>query len=228
MPDRFLPTITNSSDDEDVQDDIQGPPSDTNGRFAEPTGPGPQSNPHDADHTGDLANCTRLIINGQILYIAANRTIYVDTNRYESTVYITDHADFPRESALRTQNHGVDTTAPTLKARIQRLRVQAPIYTSLSQTKVSGLKENQGRPKLSRRIASCRPQQLVVMKKAEALDLSYRGPILPPLHAESTQSPVPLSATAVVDQGIVLTLASMPSLRAEMLNILPIMQLKRV
>jgi hypothetical protein len=121
----------------------------------------------------------------------------------------------------------MSTTAPTLKPRIKHFRVKAHIYTSLSQTKVSGLQEDPTLPELSRHMESCRLQQLVVMKKSKGLALLQREPILPLLHAESARLPVLLSETVAVGQGRVLTLAAMPCLRAEMLNILPILQLKR-
>jgi hypothetical protein len=121
------------------------------------------------------------------------------------------------------QGHRMGTTAPTLKPRIQHFMAKAPIYTSLSQTKVSGLQEDPTPPDLSRHMESFRLQQLVVMKKSKAVALSQRVPILPLLHAESAR----FSETIAVGQGIVLTLAATPCLRTEMLNILPILQLKR-
>ncbi|OCT53347.1 hypothetical protein CLCR_10310 [Cladophialophora carrionii] len=91
------PTLTNSSDAQDVQEELHEHPSATDERVPESTRPGPQPMPHDPDHTDSLTQCTRLIIDGRVLYIEGNRTVYIDTGRRQTTVSITDHAEFVDE-----------------------------------------------------------------------------------------------------------------------------------
>ena len=94
-----------SGDEQSVQEETKDYSSTQHEHVPISEGPGTEQLARESGQPRDLANCTRLVIDGQVIYVEGNRTILMNTNGAGLTVNIVNHNERLDRDAMVTCSH---------------------------------------------------------------------------------------------------------------------------